>query len=307
MKNFKFFSGNSNLPLASKVANDLGIKLAEREIHHFSNNETRVRVEEDVKGKTCFLLQSLSSPTDEYLVETLLFMDALKRGGAKKIIGIIPWLGYQKQDKQFRNGEAISVAVVIKTLETMGMGEMITFDLHSKLVESYFQDPPTVLSAFPIFLEKIRKLVAKDGEKFVMVAPDNGAYWEIEFSHRLKIPLAKVTKERDRQTAKIPFCSLKIYGQVEGKTAIIVDDNIYTGSTIIHNAKFLRMKGAKRVICFVTHPILSGNAPQLIQDSQVDSLTVTDTIFVPPEKRIQKLSVLSVASLLASEIKKRVE
>lgn len=305
-KNFKFFSGSSNLVLARKVAKLLGVSLAKAEIYRFSNNEIRVRIEEDVKNQTCIILQSLSTPSDKNWVELLFFLDALKRSGAKKIIGVIPWLGYQKQDKQFRSGEVVSVAVVIKTLEALGMDTMITFDLHSPIISTYFQNPPVTLSAFPLFLEEIKKLVGKKNDKFVMVAPDKGAYWAKEISRKLSISLAQVAKERDKQTAEIAFESLKIKGEVQGKTALIVDDNIYTGSTLIHNAKLLKKTGATGVICFVTHPVLSGNAPALIQASEIDRLMVTDTIFVPTKKIFPKLAIISIAQPLAEAIRKMV-
>lgn len=309
MKDFKFFSGSSNLPLAQKVASGLGIELAKAEIDNFSNGETRVRIAEDVSGKTCVILQSLSTPTDENLVETLFFLDALKRGGAKKIIGILPWIGYQKQDKAFRSGEAVSVAVVIKTLETMGLDKIITIDLHSRQIVDYFQNKPVVLSAFELFLNEIKKFtpsLSKGPQHLVMVAPDKGAYWQKEFSQKLKISLVTVTKERNKKTSRIAFESLKIKGSVKDKTCIIIDDNLYTGSTLILNAKLLKQKGAAAVLCFVTHPILSGNAPQLLQNSEIDSLTVSDTIFVPQEKRFAKLKIIPVHKLLVDAIRKMV-
>lgn len=303
MRGFKFFAGSSNLPLAQKVARELDVSLAKAEIHRFSNHETRIRLEEDVRGKSCLLLQSLSTPTDENWVETLFFLDALKRSGAKKIIGALPWLGYQKQDKQFRSGEAISVAVVIKTLETFGMDKVITFDLHHPAIKTFFKKPPLVLSAFPLFLEKIRETIGKNRQNFVMVAPDEGAYWQKELSREMKIGFVQVKKERDKKTARIPFASLKIDGEVKGKACLIIDDNIYTGSTLIHNAKFLKKLGALTVFCYVTHPILSGEAPELIQASEVDRLTVTDTILVPPDKQIAKLTIISIAQPLTEAVR----
>lgn len=302
IRGFKLFAGSSNLPLAEKIAKNLGIKLGKTDIFRFSNQETRVRIIDNVKGKTCFLLQSLSTPVDQNWVETLFFIDGLKRSGASKIVGIIPWLGYQKQDKQFRSGEAISVAVVIKTLEALGMDTMITFDLHSRLIVSYFKNTPIVLSAFPIFLEEIKNKIGKNYNDFVMVVPDEGAYWQKDFSKKLSIPYVEVAKKRDLQTSKIPFESLSIKGEVKGKTCLIIDDNVYTGSTLIHNAKLLKRNGAKKVYCFVTHAILSGDSPRQIQNSEIDSLTVTDTIFIPKEKLIKKLKIISIADSLGEAI-----
>jgi ribose-phosphate pyrophosphokinase len=299
---FKLFSGSASFSLAQRVAQNLEADLAQAEVFKFSNQETRVRIIDDVGGKTCFILQSLGTPTDENWAELLFFLDALKRSRAKKIIGVIPWLGYQKQDKQFRNGEAVSVAVVIKTLEASGMDKAITIDLHSRIILSYFQRKPIVLSAFPLFLEEIKKIIKQKESGFVMVAPDEGAYWAKDFSRKLKIDFATVTKERNKNTAEIPYDSLRIEGEVKNKTAIIVDNNIYTGSTLICNAKFLKAHGAQRVICFVTHPILSPEAPALLEKSEIDALTVTDTIFVPKKKLFPKLKIISVAPLLAKTI-----
>jgi ribose-phosphate pyrophosphokinase len=304
MADIKFFVGSSNLPLAKKVSQELGIPLARCEIFHFSNNETRIRIEENVKGKTCLIFQSLSTPVDEYWAETLFFLDALGRSGAKKIIGIIPWLGYQKQDKQFRSGEAVSVAAVIKTFEAMSMDKMITINFHSKNILEYFQNPPVVLSAFPLFLTEIKRQIGQDSSSFVMAAPDQGAYWEREFSRNLKIPLVQVVKDRDRQTSLIPYSSLRIKGKVKGKKVIIVDDNVYTGSTLMQNAKFLKSLGAVKVYCFVTHPIMAGDSPWLLQKSSIDSLTVTDTIFTPIARRFPKLKIISVAKIITHAIRK---
>lgn len=300
-KNFIFFAGSSNLPLAQKVAGSLGIKLAKAEVDHFSNNETRVRIDEKIKDKTCFLLQSLSTPTDENWAETLFFLDALKRGGAKKIIGIIPWLGYQKQDKAFRKGEAISVAVVIKTLETMGMDQMITLDLHNPGILNYFQNKPIVLSAFPLFLKEIKQIIDSRNDEYVMVAPDKGAYWAKDFAKKLNLDSVQIEKTRDKKTAGITFAGCRPDTErLDGKTSIIVDDVIYTGSTLILAAKLLKQHGAKKVICFATHAIFSGNAAKDLQNSEIDSLTVTDTIFVPKEKLFPKLKIISVCDIISS-------
>lgn len=301
MVDFKFFSGSSNLPLAQKVAKNLGVPLGKVEIFRFSNGETRVRIEEDVENKTCFIFQSLSTPTDSSWAELLFFLDALKRRRAKKIIAVVPWLGYQKQDKQFRTGEAVSVAVVVKTFEAMGMDQIITFDLHSRLIVSYFKNPPVVLSAFPLFLEEIKKLTGKYKKDFVMVAPDDGAFWSSVLAEKLGIPLALVTKKRDKKTAVISP-NLTIQGQVAGKIAVIVDDNVYTGRTLILNGNLLKKKGALKITCFATHPVFSGNAPSEIQNSEIDALTVSDTIFVPPEKKFPKLSIVSIEGILSKEI-----
>lgn len=305
MKNIKLFSGSSHVTLAKNVSSKLNISLGRTEIFHFSNGETRVRILEDVKNQDCFFLQSLSTPTDIHWVETLFFLDALKRSGARKIIGVFPWLGYQKQDKQFRTGEAISVAVLIKTIETMGTDKIITINLHSDIIPTYFMISPVILSAFSLFLEHIKIMIQKNYGAYVLVAPDKEAgNWQKDFSKKLHIPFVQVTKERDKVTSLIPTSSFKIFGDVKGKTAIIIDDNIYTGSTLIQNAKLLKSYGAKRVICYVTHPILSGDSSKLIQDSEIDSLTVTDTIYIPPEKKFDKLQILSISSILSDAIKK---
>lgn len=299
MSDFLFFSGSSNLPLAQKVARGLGIKLSKAEIDHFSNNETRVRVDENVKAKTCIILGSMNDPVEKNWVELLFFIDALKRAGAKKIIGIIPWLGYQKQDKAFRSGEAVSVAVVIKTLETLGMEKIVTFDLHNPGIVNYFENKPIVLSALPLFLRH-----CNNAKMFVMVAPDAGAFWAEDFAKKLGIDFLQLEKRRDKKTARITFVlQSRISARLDGKTAIMIDDMIYTGQTLIQSAEILKKMGAKKVICFATHAIFSGNAASDLQNSEIDSLTVTDTILIPEEKRFPKLKIISVGQSIINALK----
>lgn len=194
--------------------------------------------------------------------------------------------------------------MVAKTLEVIGMDRLITFDLHSKQIAGYFKNPPIILSAFPLFINEIRNL--KFGiRNLILVAPDEGAYWTKGFANKLGIGLVQMDKTRDKVTARISE-NLMIHGDVNGKTCIIIDDNIYTGKTLILNAKALKDKGARAVLCYVTHPILSGNAPKLLQESEIDSLTVTDTIFVPKEKIFSKLKIISIAHPLAEAIGKMI-
>lgn len=297
------FSGNSNPSLAFQVATLLRRSLGKVELIRFADSECRVRVEEEVEGKDVFIIQSLSNPVDEHLMEFLLLGDAVKRGEARKIIAVLPYHGYARQDRIHRPGECLSAQVVAKLIEAVGFDKLVTFELHNEAILGFFKIPVVHLSGLSVF----RPLVEEIKNDVVVVTPDAGALKRSQkFSEGLDLPLALIEKKRDlNQPHKI--LSMRVVGDVKDKIAIVVDDVIVTGGTLVNAAYLLKEKGAKQVIAAATHADFVGGADKILQDSPVDKIWVTDTIVIPEEKRFPKLRILSSAALLAAALEKMVK
>lgn len=297
----KIFSGTSNKPLAEKIAKDLGLKLSPMEVFIFPDGEKRIRVLEKVLGEDVYVVQSASSPTDVNYIELFFIIDALKRSGAKSITAIVPYFGYQRQDHQFREGEAVSVKVIADILEKLGISKLIALDLHSIKIEEAFNIPVDHLSALSIFA----KFIKEKGwdENSTLASPDMGGARRIKILSEMlgNMPYAVIEKNRDLNSGKVS--ADKIAGRV-GKKAIIVDDMISSGGTIITASDLLKKNNAKEIIVFATHPVFSEYAPKNLAESRVNAVYVTDTIFVPENKRFAKLKILSVSEMIASELKK---
>lgn len=299
----KLFSGSSNRPLAEKVAKNLNLELGQLEIHVFPDGEKRVRVIDRVVEEDCVVVQPTSMPADSNYMELFFIIDALKRSGAGKITAVIPYLGYQRQDHIFRDGEAVSLEVVVETLQSTGVSKIITFDLHSIKIPELFKIQLTHLSALPLFAEKIGSFGFRDSD-FVLISPDMGGIRRTKEVSELKrgMPFAVINKDRDLATGEVEAVDLE--GNVEGKTAIIIDDMISTGKTIVEASKLLLKEGAKRVFVFATHPVFSEDAREVLENSPVEKIIVCDTIDVPQEKRFPKLEIISVAGMIAKAIAK---
>lgn len=291
------FSGTSNKPLAFAVAQLLGIPLGDVEITRFIDNECRVYVVDDVKDTEVFVMQSLSEVADQHLVELCLFGQSLKNGGARKVTAVIPWMGYSKQDKAFRPGEAVSAQLIAKFIEAAGFDTVITVELHSETLLPYFHIPVVELSTRELFASARGPLAES-----VVVSPDAGGKSRSEkFAQALSLPIVYLDKARNPVTGEVAV--IGIAGDVQNKQIIIFDDIINSGATAVKTSQFLKSKGA-RYICFLaTHAVLAGRAPHLLQKSMIDSIMVTDTILIPQEKQFPKLSTVSVAPLLADAIK----
>ena len=294
----KVFSGSSNPPLAQKIAKELKLPLSKLEIHVFADGEKRVRVIDRVVDEGCIVVQPTSMPADTNYMELFFIIDALKRSGASKITAIIPYLGYQRQDHIFRDGEAVSLEVIVETLQSTGVSKIITFDLHSIKIPELFNRIQLVhLSALPLFAQRIEK------DDSILVSPDMGGIRRVKEVSQMKggMPFAVIDKDRDLATGEVEAVDLE--GNVKGKTAIIIDDMISTGKTIVEASKLLLKKGAVKVFVFATHPVFSGNAADVLQNSPVEKVIVCDTINVPPEKKFKKLEIISVANLIAKNLR----
>ena len=297
------FSGNSNPDLASKIASDLKLSLGKAEIIRFADSECRVRIEEDVEGKTVFIIQSLSNPVDEHLMEFLLMGDAVKRGEPKKMVAVLPYHGYARQDRIHRPGECLSALVVAKMIESVGFDKLVTLELHNESILGFFKIPVVHISGLEIFRVRVKEL---EGE-VVVITPDAGALKRSQkFAESLDLPLALIEKKRDLDRAH-KILSMRVVGEVKGKTAIIVDDVIVTGGTLMNAAFLLKEKGAKKVIAAATHADFVGGADKILQDSPLDAVWVTDTIYIPPAKNFPKLKISSITSDLSAAAGKMIK
>lgn len=297
----RIFSGSSNKPLAKKIAKNIGLKLCPLEISIFPDGERRIRVEESVLGEDTVVVESTNTPVDTNYMELFLIIDALKRSGAKSVKVLIPYLGYQRQDHVFRDGEAVALEVIAKILENIGATEFFSFDLHTPKIPEIFTIPAHNLSALSIFAEKIKNDFNHDD--LVLVSPDMGGIRRIkEVSENLdNLPYATIEKNRDLSTGDINDSQLN--GDVRGKVALMVDDIISTGTTLVDGANLLIEQGVTKVFAFATHAILAGKATDNLQHSQIERVFVSDTIDIPKEKHFPKLEVLSVAQVVAKTLK----
>lgn len=297
----KIFSGSSNKPLAQNSARDLGVEISPLEIFVFPDGERRIRVVDIVVDEKTVVFQSTSTPPDQNYMELFFIVDALKRSGASMVTAVIPYLGYERQDHIFRDGEAVSLEVIVQALQRVGVDKLVAFDLHSIKVPELFTIPVLHLSALDLFAQKIKELGLT--ENSVLVSPDMGGIRRIKMlSESLdNMPYATIEKNRDLETGDIGDSSME--GDVSGKTAIIVDDMISTGRTIIAAEKILLENGAKNIFIFATHAVFSGNATALLRNSKAERIYVTDTIFIPKEKYFDKLEILSVSHVIAEGLK----
>ncbi|HZQ29682.1 MAG TPA: ribose-phosphate pyrophosphokinase [Patescibacteria group bacterium] len=291
----KIFSGSSNRPLAEKVAQNLNLKLSPLEIHKFPDGEKRVRVS-DVLEDDVVLIQSTGIPVDENYMELFLILDSLKRSGARSITLVAPYFGYQRQDHMFREGEDVSFKVIVQILESFKVDKVITFDLHSIKIPEFFHIPVVHLTALDLFTERPLD------KNMVLVSPDMGGIRRIKYlSEKTGLSFATIEKNRDLKTGKVE--SSKIEGDVKGKNVAIVDDMISTGGTIRAAVELLKKNGAKRINVFATHAVLAGDASSILENLDVEKVYVTDTIDTPQDKKFSKLEILSVADLIAKELK----
>lgn len=293
----KLITGNSNLPLAEKIADHVGVSLTPRIAQPFSDGEIRIEIGDNVRGCDVFVIQSTCKPVNDNLIELCLMLDALKRASAKRITAVIPYYGYARQDRKVIPRVPISAKMVADFISVAGASRVLTIDLHAGQIQGFFNIPVDNLYASKVLLDY---LVNIEGDK-VVVSPDAGGMERARaFAKRLDCGLAIVDKRRDKPNqAK----AMHVIGDVEGKIAIIVDDMVDTAGTLCAAADVVKEKGAKTVIACASHPVLSGPAVERITNSVIEKLIVTDTI--PLEKSAKdcgKIVVVSVAGLLAQAI-----
>jgi ribose-phosphate pyrophosphokinase len=299
-KKLMLFSGRAYPELTSEIATCLGIEPAPTTLYDFANGEIFVRFLESVRGCDAFVLQSHTAPINQWIMEQLIMVDALKRASAKRITVVAPFFGYARQDKKSRGREPISARLMADLFLTAGADRLMAVDLHTAQIQGFFDGPVDHLFALPILADYVQSQL--DVSQVTVVAPDAGRVRVCErWTDRLGCPLAIIHKRRDPDVAnKVRI--LEVVGQVRGRTCIIVDDMIDTGATIANAAETLFDEGASRVVVTATHGVLSGTAVDLLKNSKVGEVIVTNTLPIPAEKRFDKLTVLSIAPLIARAI-----
>lgn len=294
----KVFSLNSNPELAQEIVDVLGTQLGKCTVKQFSDGEIQINIDESVRGCDVFIIQSTCEPVNQSIMELLIMIDALKRASVKEINVVIPYYGYARQDRKAQPREPITAKLVANLIQKSGADRVITLDLHAPQTQGFFNIPVDQLVAMPILAEYF---CAKEYEhEVVVVAPDHASVTRArELADRLKAPIAIIDKRGPRD---IGSKEVNIVGNVEGKTAILVDDIIDTAYRIATGTKALVENGAKEVYACCTHPVLSERAIEVIQDSALKELVVTNSIPLTEEKRIDKITQLSIAELMGDAI-----
>lgn len=294
-------AGRSHPELANAVAESLGVELVPSRAYNFANGEIYVRFEESVRGCDAFVLQTHTAPVNEWIMEQLLMVDALKRASAKRITVVAPFFGYARQDKKHEGREPISARLMADLFTAAGATRLMSVDLHTSQIQGFFNGPVDHLFALPILAAYIGKTIDRD--KITVVSPDAGRVRVAErWTDILGSPLAIIHKRRDPNVpneAKV----LEVVGDVRDRVCVVVDDMIDTGGTIAKAAEALFENGAADVIVTATHGVLSPPAVQRLSDSRIREVIVTDTLPIPVENRFDKLTVLPIAPLIARAIR----
>ena len=297
----KLLTGNSNKNLSKKIAKYLKTKLVNSSIRKFADGEIYIEINENIRGNSIFIIQSISSPANDNLMELLLCIDALKRSSAKNITAVIPYYGYARQDRKIVPRTSISAKLVSNLITKAGADRVVTVDLHAGQIQGFFDIPVDNLFGTPIFARHVKKNI-KD-KNIICVAPDVGGVERARaLGKLLDVGLAIIDKRRPMPgKSKV----MNIIGNVKDKTCIIVDDIIDSGGTIVNAAKALKDRGAKDVYVYVTHGVLSGEAVQKIKKSLIKKLVITDSIDnITKVKRAQNIEVLTVSNLMGEAIKR---
>jgi ribose-phosphate pyrophosphokinase len=296
----RIFSGNSNLPLAQEICEILGVPLGQADVRNFSDGEIQVDIDESVRGMDVFVLQSTCSPGNTNLMELLIMIDALKRASANRITAVLPYYGYARQDRKVSPRAPITAKLVADLIAAAGAHRVLAMDLHAGQIQGFFNIPVDHLFAAPVLLEHIR---TRFRDHLVVVSPDAGGVERARaFGKRLKAGLAIIDKRREGpNVAKV----MNIIGEVKGLQAILLDDMVDTGGTLVEAASALASEGASRVVACCTHPVLSGAAVKRLSESVIEEIAVTNTIPLRSEAMSNpKFKVLSVGKILAEAIKR---
>jgi len=297
----KLLTGNSNKPLSKKISQFVKTRLVNSSIKKFADGEIYIEINENIRGNSIFIIQSVSSPANDNLMELLLCIDALKRSSAKNITAVIPYFGYARQDRKVVPRTSISAKLVSNLITKAGADRVVTVDLHSGQIQGFFDIPVDNLFATPIFARHVKKKIKE--KNLICVAPDVGGTQRARaLGNLLNVGLAIVDKRRPKPGQSQV---MNVIGNVKDKTCIIVDDLIDSGGTIVNAAKALKDRGAKNVYVYITHGVLSGEAVKKIQKSVIKNLVITDTIDNSDKlKKAKNIEVLSISGLMGEAIKR---
>lgn len=294
---YKIFAGNATTNLAEEIAGIMGKPLGKATVSKFSDGEISVSLWETVRGLDTYIVQSTCNPVNDSLMEMCIMIDAMKRASAGRINAVIPYYGYARQDRKAKARDPITAKLVADILSTAGADRVVTMDLHAAQIQGYFNIPVDHLLGMPILVKYFQE---KHLEDVVVVSPDHGSVTRARnMAHPLDAPIAIVDKRRPKANVSEV---MNIIGDINGKTAILVDDMVDTAGTITNAANALKQLGAKEVYACATHPILSGPAIERIEDSVIKEMVLLNTVPIPDEKKIDKIKVLSVAPLFAEAI-----
>lgn len=302
-KDIKIFAANSTVRVSEQIAECLGLPLGKSEVSTFSDGEITVSLFESVRGSDCFIIQSTCAPVNNNIMEMLIMIDAMKRASAARITAVIPYFGYARQDRKAKARDPISAKLVADLITTAGADRVLTMDLHVPQIQGFFNIPVDHLLGAPVLSNYLKDRIGDNVDEYVAVSPDLGSVTRARtFATRLGCPLAIVDKRR--QKANVSEV-MNIIGDVRGKKVILIDDMVDTAGTLCNSVQALIDKGgATEVIACATHGVLSGPAIERLQNSCIKELILLDTIPLPPEKAIPKITLLPVAPLFAEAIER---
>jgi len=295
--NIKLMSGSSNLSLSKQVASLLGIPLCDTSTERFSDGETYVNINESVRGCDIFVIQSVSHPVNDNLMELLIYIDALKRASAGRINAVIPYYGYARQDRKVMSRAPITARLVADLITAAGADRVITMDLHADQIQGFFNIPMDHLTALSVIVEHITKLGLND---LTVVSPDVGSVKRTrKVAGMIDAPMAIIDKRRyAMNTTEV----MNVIGDVRGRNLLLIDDMIDTAGTMTNSIYKLKEMGAKKIYAAATHGVLSGNAIKNLSEAPVEGVFITNTIEIPQEKQIEKINIISVAGVIAKAI-----
>ncbi|MCQ9205522.1 MAG: ribose-phosphate pyrophosphokinase [Omnitrophica bacterium] len=299
MDKIVIFSGNAHRKLAEDICKCLNVKLAKALVSRFSDGEVRVKIEENVRGKDVFLIQPTCPPVNENLIELLIMLDALRRASAYRITAVIPYFGYARQDRKDQPRVPITAKLVANILDSAGANRVLTLDLHAGQIQGFFDIPLDHLYAINVMVDYFANLKINN---LAIVSPDvGGIKMARAYAKRFKANLAIVDKRRNSPDSTDV---MHILGEVEGKNVIMIDDMVATGSSLIEAAKAVKKAGAQKIFAAITHGVLAAKAVEKINNSDIDSLVITDSIPLAESNKSEKINIVSVASLFAEAIKR---
>ena len=295
----KLFTGNANQPLAQEIADYLGIPLGKAEVTRFSDGESQVRVNENVRGADVFVLQPTCPPVNDSLVELLVMLDAFKRASPRRITAVLPYYGYARQDRKVLPRVPISAKLVANLITAAGAQRVLALDLHAGQIQGFFDIPVDHLFAAPVMIDYLGK---KNLHDVTLVSPDAGGVERARaIAKRLRAGLAIIDKRREEPNVPV---FMHLIGDVKDKDVVIIDDIIDTAGTLMQAVEALKREGARRMLACGVHPVLSGPAIARIESSPLEEVVVTNSIPIPAERRIEKMAILSVAPLLGEAIRR---